>query len=386
MHSPAKVVHDTTNTHMATRIHLLHQFRFDLLLLIYQCPLLCHYPLGIKCCKFLLATEFRGSSPTSHFNPQTMTGTNSQTNKPPMQKLFWVLTLALVIILATVFKLPIPLPSSLLKPSDPKPVNPRVPFPDWLKDLTGLKEWPHMDPPYIPLSFIDFSKIEHAPIHVDGNCREIIGDVCSFDCSRCVSPDDVYSCPLLSQTFDDGPTAATPLLLAELNSPTSFFVLGYNVVRFPDTYLAAVNQKHVMGCHTWSHLFLPSLTNEQIIAQIEWGIFAMNATGNHLPKWFRPPYGGVDNRVRSIVRQFGMRSVLWDLDTTDWKINSKMDTKEHVLSETKRNINGRTLGLILEHDLTPDTVLVAIEVRKLLPNQMTVPQCAGGEDYLKVFA
>lgn len=308
-----------------------------------------------------------------------------QTSKSLMQLLIWLLPLILLVVLAAVFKLPIPLPSSLLKQSDPKPVNSVVPFPEWLKDLTGLKDWPLMDPPYIPLDFIDFSKIENAPMHVDGDCREIVGDSCSFDCGRCVSYDDVYTCPKLSQTFDDGPTPATPMLLKQLKSPTTFFVLGYNVIRFPDTYQSAVKLNHVMGCHTWSHSFLPSLTNEQIIAQIEWGIFAMNATGHHLPRWFRPPYGGVDNRVRSIVRQFGMRSVIWDLDTTDWKINSKLDTKEHVLSETKKNINGRNQGLILEHDLTSDTVNVAIEVNKLLPDQMTVPQCVGGEDYLKVF-
>ena len=34
----------------------------------------------------------------------------------------------------------------------------------------------------------------------------------------------------------------------------------------------------------------------------------------------RPPYGDVDDRVRAIAWQMGMRTVLWDEDTNDWNM------------------------------------------------------------------
>ncbi|KAF3989268.1 hypothetical protein FT663_02815 [Candidozyma haemuli var. vulneris] len=268
-----------------------------------------------------------------------------------------------------------------------------LPVPQWLTDFTGITEWPGLDPPYIPMDFINFNDL---PPQSDswkrtlGDCPHHVtsGAVCSFDCANCVAADDVYTCPRLSQTFDDGPTQFTPALTSQLRSKATFFTIGVNVVRFPQIYRDTADMGHIMGSHTWSHPFLPSLSNEQIVAQIQWSIWAMNATYGHLPKWFRPPYGGIDNRVRAIVRQFGMQSVLWDYDTMDWSLVS--DESKHdrevingILSY-KRNNGGR--GLVLEHDSAKRTVDVGIKIHRAIgSNQLTVPQCVGGIDYIKTF-
>lgn len=244
-------------------------------------------------------------------------------------------------------------------------------------------------PPYIPLDFIKFDQIPSAPLHVQGDCPLVKPEHCSFDCINCIQPDDVFTCPVLSQTFDDGPTQYTRKLLAKLdftNTKSTFFTLGVQNIKYPDIYRETMQKGHIMGSHTWSHKFLPSLTNEQIIAQIEWSIWSMNATGNHLPKWFRPPYGGVDNRVRAIVRQFGMQSVLWDMDTFDWKM-AMGRTEGEILKDVKlfqAQRNGK--GMILEHDALEKSVDASLKVFDIVgPNQMTVPQCVGGINYIKQF-
>lgn len=266
----------------------------------------------------------------------------------------------------------------------------QLPFPDWLHDFTGLTEWPGLEPPYIPLDFIDFSKLppaSEAPMHPLGQCGGVPRGSCSFDCYNCVTPDDVYTCPVLSQTFDDGPSPFTLHLLNNLGSKLTFFTIGVNIVRFPDIYVRTQTNGHVMGSHTWLHKFLPGLSNEEVVAQIEWSIWAMNATGGHLPKWFRPPYGGIDNRIRAILRQFGMQAVMWDFDTFDWKlVGSSGRAEADVVSELDRfrkASHGR--GLILEHDSLSETVNLGVKLSQKLPNQWTVPQCVGGIDYMKVF-
>lgn len=266
-------------------------------------------------------------------------------------------------------------------------------FPKWLSDFTGLYEWPGLDPPYIPLDFMDFRKApfsSDAWIHKQGDCNPMYNNdqVCSFDCFNCAAGDDVYTCPVLSQTFDDGPSPYTPKLLKSLKLKTTFFTIGVNVVKHPEIYRNAALQGHIMGCHTWSHKFLPSLSNEQIVAQIQWSIWAMNATYGHIPKWFRPPYGGIDNRVRSILRQFGMQAVLWDFDTMDWKIHTDMRLQPEMLHRVDEFSRQRgNTGLILEHDSLQNTVELAISLHKQLKHtQMTVPQCVGGIDYIKVYA
>lgn len=263
----------------------------------------------------------------------------------------------------------------------------QTPFPSWLHEFTGLEEWPGLDPPYIPLDFIDFSKIPNYEPYPQGKCGVNPRESCSFDCDKCVEPDDVYTCSKLSQTFDDGPSSATEKLLRSLNHKTTFFNLGINVVNNPIIYKKILEEGHLIGTHTWSHPFLPSLSNEQIIAQIEWSIWAMNATGNHTPKWFRPPYGAIDNRIRAITRQFGLQAVLWDYDSFDWKLLSNDDsrTEENIYSDVKEwKKVGR--GIILEHDGARKTVDVGINVSEIIgDDQMTVAQCIGGIDYIKEY-
>lgn len=258
--------------------------------------------------------------------------------------------------------------------------------PDWLQKVTGLRNWPDVNPPYIPLDFIDFNKIPNIPIRQQGTCPDNRIQ-CSFDCFKCVSHDDVYTCPQLSQSFDDGPSKFTRNLLKHLKSRATFFTLGLNVVKYPQIYKEIQQGGHLLGSHTWSHKFLPSLTNEEIIAQFEWSIWAMNATGHHLPKWYRPPYGGIDDRVRSIARMFGMQAVVWDHDTFDWQMEVKppQRNKKQILNDVHRwKEQGR--GMILEHDVYKSTTDLAIEINRIIgPNQMTVAQCVDGINYVKEF-
>lgn len=261
-----------------------------------------------------------------------------------------------------------------------------TPFPEWLEKFTGLKSWPDVNPPYIPLDFINFNNIPNIPLREHGKCPDNRIQ-CSFDCFKCVSHDDVYTCQKLSQTFDDGPSKFTKNILKNLKSKATFFALGLNTVKYPSIYKNIQKKGHLIGSHTWSHKFLPSLTNEEIIAQFEWSIWAMNATGNHLPKWYRPPYGGIDDRVRSIARMFGMQAVVWDHDTFDWQMESKPSqrTKKQILNDIHRwKEQGR--GIILEHDVYKSTTDLAIEINKIIgSDQMTVAQCVDGIDYIKVF-
>lgn len=291
-----------------------------------------------------------------------------------------------IALLSTVNSVPI---EQSLKPSTEfdATISATTPVPDWLQKFTGMDTWPGSEPPYIPLSFIDFSKVPNYPRRKMDECPKT-RDSCSFDCFSCVSYDDVYTCPKLSQSFDDGPSVYTPKLLDNLDHKVTFFTLGMNVVRYPEIYRRAMNEGHLMATHTWSHKFLPSLTNKEIVAQLEWSIWAMNATAHHLPKWYRPPYGAIDDRVRSIARMFGMQAVVWDHDLVDWGMETHppIRTKKQVLDAAKKAKKENKGGLSLEHDIYESTVNAAIDVSHIFgPDQLTVAQCVDSIDYIKQF-
>lgn len=258
-----------------------------------------------------------------------------------------------------------------------------APFPKWLQDITHMTQWPSRDAPYIPMPGISLQNIPDIPMRELGNCSSVSLDHCSFDCYRCLALDEIMTCPVMSQTFDDGPSPGTPKLLERLPGKTTFFTQGINVVRFPDTFKDQHAKGHLVASHTWSHANLAGVSNEQIVAQIQWSIWAMNATAGVIPKFFRPPYGASDNRVRAIIRQFGLVSVFWDRDTFDWQVNDKKKTTDQVLADVR---GWRSLpvpgGLILEHDSTIDTVNLGIDVANILGGaQYTVAECVNSKWY-----
>lgn len=270
---------------------------------------------------------------------------------------------------------------SPVMPPLPPTIQAPQPFPQWLTDLTGLHTWPGQNPPYIPQAHINLKNLPEVPLRELGACAGVDDRHCAFDCTKCIAPDEVVTCHNLTQTFDDGPGPATVRLLEALPGRTTFFTQGINVVRFPETFRLQHARGHLLASHTWSHGNLAGLSNEQVAAQIQWSIWAMNATAGVIPLYFRPPYGATDNRVRAITRQFGLIGVYWNRDTFDWRVNDGQKTPKQVLdnvrgwlSETDP-ITREVHGIMLEHDSTEDVVSVGIEVARLLGPQLTIAEC-----------
>ncbi|KAG0075894.1 chitin deacetylase [Podila epicladia] len=111
---------------------------------------------------------------------------------------------------------------------------------------------------------------------------------------------------------------------------------------------------------------MTSLTNEQIVAEIKWAEKIVFDVTGLKTKYWRPPYGDVDNRVREIVRQLGYVTVIWtkEWDSNDWQIPDKTITNKEVFRNFKwalSTIPKLKGGIItLEHDLFTQEVNVAI--------------------------
>ena len=115
----------------------------------------------------------------------------------------------------------------------------------------------------------------------------------------------------------------------------------------------------------WSHAGMTSLTNEQIVAEVKWAEkIVFDITGLRTKYW-RPPYGDVDNRVREILRQLGYVTVIWtkEWDSNDWQIPDKTITNKEVFKNFKSVLSTvpKLKGgvITLEHDLFTQTVNVA---------------------------
>ncbi|KAF9094219.1 chitin deacetylase [Mortierella sp. AM989] len=199
---------------------------------------------------------------------------------------------------------------------------------------------------------------------------------CHWTCDGC-SADDITSCAAPNTwglTFDDGPSTATPTLLDYLKGQklsATFFVIGSNVIQYPQTIIREITEGHHLASHTWSHHALTTLTNEQIVAEMKWTEKAVLAATGLKLKYMRPPYGDINNRVRYVLKKMGYIPVDWTgdaFDTTDWKLPGI--TEATVVANFGKSLDtyvagNKTKGFYcLEHDLNAFTVKAA---QRLVP-------------------
>ncbi|KAJ3736366.1 chitin deacetylase [Lentinula guzmanii] len=190
-------------------------------------------------------------------------------------------------------------------------------------------------------------------------------DVCSGT-YKCRIPGNIWDAPdgFLGTGFDDGPTTASPALLDFLeanNETVTHFMIGVNIIDQPDSFTRSVELGHDIAVHTWTHPYMTTLSNEDVLAQLGWTMQLIhNSTGGRLPKFWRPPYGDTDVRVNAIAKEvFGMETILWNQDTEDWSLTETGGTTAQAInaSMTTWLTGSKTPGLIiLEHELSDESV------------------------------
>ncbi|WP_369393633.1 polysaccharide deacetylase family protein [Streptomyces sp. CG1] len=178
------------------------------------------------------------------------------------------------------------------------------------------------------------------------------------------SGDDGTDCKkvkCIALTFDDGPAAPeTAILLTSLaryKARVTFFTIGQNVAAHPDLVRAEARAGHEIGNHSWNHPDLTRLTPEQIASQLNRTSAAIKAATGQAPTVFRPPYGALNETVRSATT---MSPVLWNVDTEDWKYPDAAKVAQIVVGKARPN------AVVLMHDIHATSVEAVPEILRIL--------------------
>ena len=77
-----------------------------------------------------------------------------------------------------------------------------------------------------------------------------------------------------------------------------------------------------IAVHTWTHPYMTTKTNQEVLGELGWTMELIhNSTGGRLPKYWRPPYGDSDERVRAIAKEvFGLITVIWNQEYVDMSL------------------------------------------------------------------
>ncbi|KAJ3027879.1 UNVERIFIED_CONTAM: chitin deacetylase [Siphonaria sp. JEL0065] len=179
---------------------------------------------------------------------------------------------------------------------------------------------------------------------------------------------DIKTCNTRTATwgasFDDGPSDSTHVVLEyfkSINQQTTFWVIGDNVVKHPDVLISTYKAGHDIGIHTYSHRNLPTLSDDEIISELVYGAKAIVDVLGVYPRFFRPPYGAVDDRVRKLAKSMGLTVVTWSTDSADWSYLGKGQMYKVPQAFKDWMDKGYNNGISLEHDYYPETVSVVKE-------------------------
>lgn len=135
-------------------------------------------------------------------------------------------------------------------------------------------------------------------------------------------------------TFDDGPVPeVTPQvldLLDEYKIKATFFCVGENVQKYPETFAQVLNRGHKVGNHTFNHLKGFSVTDEEYYDNID------KAAGLIDSKLFRPPYGRITRRqINELKSKY--KIIMWDVITHDYNKNLSPETIMRTIKRYSRN-------------------------------------------------
>ncbi len=156
-------------------------------------------------------------------------------------------------------------------------------------------------------------------------------------------------------TFDDGPSSAyTPQVLDILRrhgARATFYVTGRNASHNRSLLARAVAEGHEIGNHTYSHIKMTASGNSTIAREVErTSEIIRDATGFY-PTTMRPPYGAVNsNLVERMYQNYGMHTVLWDVDTRDWQRPGVATVVERAVGKAQPG------SIILLHDIHASTL------------------------------
>ena len=123
-------------------------------------------------------------------------------------------------------------------------------------------------------------------------------------------------------TFDDGPnepfTGRILDILKAYQAKATFFLVGENVLQFPEAVRREVADGMEIGNHSYNHGTLIAESNSSLLWQITQTQETIEKVAGVTPSWFRPPRGFRDPRLSVYTKRNDLAIAEWSNMPRDW--------------------------------------------------------------------
>ena len=252
---------------------------------------------------------------------------------------------------------------------------------------------------------INWANAPNIPVHTQTNGAlnftgyDTVNDPdCWWSSSTCTTPKlagvnaDIFQCnepETWDLTYDDGPNCSHNAFydfLQQQSLTASMFYIGSNVLDWPAGAMRGLKDGHHISAHTWSHQLMTTLTNQEVLAELYYTQKALQTVIGITPKYWRPPFGDIDDRVRWIATQLNLTAIIWTLDTNDWAVGDG-ETLAQVQASYEAYIAMGTNGtfanfgnIVLTHEINNTTMSLALEyipqIKAAYKNVLDIATCA----------
>lgn len=168
-------------------------------------------------------------------------------------------------------------------------------------------------------------------------------------------------------TFDDGPTEFTPTfldLLRENNIKATFFCIGKQIEKYPETFQRIIAEGHTIGNHTFSHSSNTGfLSTPRMIEEIKKCDEVILRSGNITTNLYRPPFGVTNPHIAKAIKKTNKKSIGWNIRSLDTVTEDEETIYNRIIKKLKKG------NVILLHDTSEKTYNVLVRLLLFLERE-----------------
>lgn len=135
--------------------------------------------------------------------------------------------------------------------------------------------------------------------------------------------------------------------LEEHDAKATFFFDGSWVKENGEIAKMIHEKGHEIGNHAYSHPNLQHKSHADTTEELQKTNDVIEATIGVKPMWFAPPSGSFNQQTIDIANDLDMHTILWTVDTVDWKKPATDEMVKRILSKIDRG------SMILMHPTKP---------------------------------
>lgn len=161
--------------------------------------------------------------------------------------------------------------------------------------------------------------------------------------------------------YENGNTEKILNVLYAHKVPAAFFVVGNFVEQNPELVRRMCAEGHTVGNHTFHHYDMSRIADkasfEKELRDLEDAY--RTATGEELPKYYRPPQGIYSEENLRMASELGYHTVFWSLAYVDWYQDNQPSSEQAFAKLMPRIHNG---AVVLLHSTSSTNAAILDEL------------------------